>query len=52
MAKPETLADGNVNLMVWHCIIPGKAGVSPLNPFTSQFCITSIRFGWHLHEVL
>nr|GMD55272.1 SUMO-conjugating enzyme SCE1-like [Ipomoea batatas] len=29
VAKPETLQDGSVNLMVWHCIIPGKAGVSP-----------------------
>lgn len=30
MAKPETLPDGTVNLMVWHCTIPGKAGVSTL----------------------
>lgn len=29
MAKPETSTDGSVNLMVWHCTIPGKAGVSP-----------------------
>lgn len=28
MAKPEALADGSVNLMVWQCTIPGKAGVS------------------------
>ena len=28
MAKPETGPDGSVNLMVWHCTIPGKAGVS------------------------
>uniref|UniRef100_A0A7N2R6V9 UBC core domain-containing protein n=1 Tax=Quercus lobata TaxID=97700 RepID=A0A7N2R6V9_QUELO len=26
VAKPETLTDGTVNLMVWHCTIPGKAG--------------------------
>ncbi|XP_064938970.1 SUMO-conjugating enzyme SCE1 isoform X2 [Musa acuminata AAA Group] len=26
VAKPETSADGTVNLMVWHCIIPGKQG--------------------------
>ncbi|KAH9663682.1 UBC core domain-containing protein [Citrus sinensis] len=26
VAKPETLPDGSVNLMVWHCTIPGKAG--------------------------
>ncbi|KAF2295389.1 hypothetical protein GH714_032728 [Hevea brasiliensis] len=24
VAKPETLPDGSVNLMVWHCTIPGK----------------------------
>ncbi|KAH0448773.1 hypothetical protein IEQ34_022573 [Dendrobium chrysotoxum] len=28
VAKPETLADGTVNIMVWHCTIPGKQGVS------------------------
>lgn len=26
VAKPEALADGSVNLMVWQCTIPGKAG--------------------------
>ncbi|CAD5181084.1 unnamed protein product [Musa acuminata subsp. malaccensis] len=26
VAKPETLADGTVNLMIWHCTIPGKPG--------------------------
>uniref|UniRef100_A0A5B7BZR4 Putative SUMO-conjugating enzyme SCE1 n=1 Tax=Davidia involucrata TaxID=16924 RepID=A0A5B7BZR4_DAVIN len=26
VAKPETLPDGSVNLMVWQCTIPGKAG--------------------------
>ncbi|RZC54951.1 hypothetical protein C5167_013800 [Papaver somniferum] len=26
VAKPETAADGSVNLMVWQCTIPGKAG--------------------------
>ncbi|KAE8782496.1 SUMO-conjugating enzyme SCE1 [Hordeum vulgare] len=26
VAKPETLGDGTVNLMVWHCTIPGKQG--------------------------
>ncbi|XP_071735169.1 SUMO-conjugating enzyme SCE1-like [Rutidosis leptorrhynchoides] len=26
VAKPESLPDGNVNLMVWKCIIPGKPG--------------------------
>jgi len=28
VAKPETLPDGTVNLMTWHCTIPGKQGVS------------------------
>ncbi|XP_056177258.1 SUMO-conjugating enzyme SCE1 isoform X1 [Syzygium oleosum] len=26
VARPETAPDGSVNLMVWHCTIPGKAG--------------------------
>ncbi|XP_024962664.1 SUMO-conjugating enzyme SCE1-like [Cynara cardunculus var. scolymus] len=26
VAKPESLPDGSVNLMVWHCTIPGKVG--------------------------
>ncbi|XP_047071188.1 SUMO-conjugating enzyme SCE1-like [Lolium rigidum] len=26
VAKPETLPDGTVNLMVWKCVIPGKQG--------------------------
>ncbi|XP_062185683.1 SUMO-conjugating enzyme SCE1-like isoform X1 [Phragmites australis] len=26
VAKPETLPDGSVNLMVWNCVIPGKEG--------------------------
>ncbi|XP_050124177.1 SUMO-conjugating enzyme SCE1-like [Malus sylvestris] len=26
VAKPKTLPDGTVNLMVWHCTIPGKTG--------------------------
>ncbi|WMV38001.1 hypothetical protein MTR67_031386 [Solanum verrucosum] len=24
VARPETIFDGAVNLMVWHCFIPGK----------------------------
>ncbi|KAK7281585.1 hypothetical protein RIF29_09704 [Crotalaria pallida] len=24
--EPETLPDGTINLMIWHCTIPGKAG--------------------------
>lgn len=27
-AKPETAADGSLNLMVWQCGIPGKAGTA------------------------
>ncbi|KAK1684887.1 hypothetical protein QYE76_045735 [Lolium multiflorum] len=26
VAKPETLPDGTVNLIVWKCVIPGKQG--------------------------
>ncbi|TYI69924.1 hypothetical protein E1A91_D08G187500v1 [Gossypium mustelinum] len=26
VAKPETRVDGSVDLMVWHCVIPGKKG--------------------------
>ncbi|KAL5216007.1 hypothetical protein ABZP36_007408 [Zizania latifolia] len=26
VARPETLPDGSVNLMVWRCIIPGREG--------------------------
>ncbi|GMP45347.1 hypothetical protein CsSME_00013901 [Camellia sinensis var. sinensis] len=26
VAKPEAAADGSVNLMIWHCTIPGKPG--------------------------
>jgi hypothetical protein len=28
VARPEALADGSANLMVWNCTIPGKQGVS------------------------
>jgi hypothetical protein len=28
VAKPATLPDGSVNLMVWKCVVPGKEGVS------------------------
>ena len=27
MARPETGADGALNLMVWQCTLPGKVGV-------------------------
>ncbi|GAB2269608.1 SUMO-conjugating enzyme sce1 [Dionaea muscipula] len=26
VARPETAADGSLNLMIWHCTIPGKQG--------------------------
>ncbi|ONM14674.1 SUMO-conjugating enzyme SCE1 [Zea mays] len=26
MAKPATLPDGSVNLMLWNCVVPGKQG--------------------------
>ncbi|KOM45001.1 hypothetical protein LR48_Vigan06g030700 [Vigna angularis] len=41
VAKPETLPDGTVNLMVWHCTIPGKTGVLifPIH----EFCIDGAR---------
>ncbi|CAL4915292.1 unnamed protein product [Urochloa humidicola] len=26
VARPETLADGSANLMIWNCTIPGKQG--------------------------
>eukprot|EP00252_Welwitschia_mirabilis_P025011 TRINITY_DN765_c0_g1_i2.p1 TRINITY_DN765_c0_g1~~TRINITY_DN765_c0_g1_i2.p1 ORF type:complete len:169 (-),score=26.44 TRINITY_DN765_c0_g1_i2:335-841(-) len=26
VARPESLSDGSLNLMVWQCIIPGKTG--------------------------
>ncbi|VAH50221.1 unnamed protein product [Triticum turgidum subsp. durum] len=40
VAKPETLPDGSVNLMVWRCIIPGKPGTDwegGYYPLTMQF---------------
>ncbi|XP_073041111.1 SUMO-conjugating enzyme SCE1-like [Primulina eburnea] len=40
VAKPETLPDGTVNMMVWHCTIPGKAGTDwdgGYYPLTMQF---------------
>lgn len=43
VAKPENLPDGTVNLMVWHCTIPGKAGVSIPKNFFSVF-ISIVHF--------
>ncbi|XP_075514884.1 SUMO-conjugating enzyme SCE1-like isoform X2 [Primulina tabacum] len=40
VAKPEMPPDGTVNLMVWQCVIPGKAGFDwegGFYPFTVHF---------------
>ncbi|CAM0903223.1 unnamed protein product [Alopecurus aequalis] len=40
VAKPETLTDGSVNLMIWQCVIPGKQGTDwegGYFPLTLQF---------------
>ncbi|KAK2995220.1 hypothetical protein RJ640_006959 [Escallonia rubra] len=46
VAKPETGPDGSVNLMVWHCTIPGKAGVSPLLQTSSQKAVLEFCTDW------
>jgi ubiquitin-conjugating enzyme E2 I len=38
VAKPETLPDGSVNLMIWQCIIPGKKGVRNICLFIYSHC--------------
>ncbi|MCD7450283.1 SUMO-conjugating enzyme sce1 [Datura stramonium] len=44
VAKPETLQDGSVNLMVWHCSIPGKTGfLMNLCLITSVFLISGLK---------
>ena len=43
MAKPETGPDGSVNLMVWHCTIPGKAGVSIQSCINLSFASAYVR---------
>lgn len=43
MAKPETGPDGSVNLMVWNCTIPGKAGVSIHNRFVNFILCASVN---------
>ncbi|TVT99686.1 hypothetical protein EJB05_54883 [Eragrostis curvula] len=40
VAKPVTLPDGTVNLMVWNCVVPGKEGTDwegGYFPLTLQF---------------
>jgi hypothetical protein len=46
VAKPETLPDGSVNLMIWQCVIPGKKGVRKyLHLFFAQHCaVVPIQF--------
>lgn len=39
MAKPETLPDGSVNLMIWQCTIPGKTGVSSRSRSRSRYIL-------------
>jgi hypothetical protein len=36
VARPETLLDGTVNLMVWKCVVPGKEGVSENSPLSTS----------------
>ncbi|KAL0907589.1 hypothetical protein M5K25_022006 [Dendrobium thyrsiflorum] len=45
VAKPETLPDGSVNLMIWHCTIPGKQGeiAMEVEQYKTSFVVTSIR---------
>lgn len=42
MAKPETLPDGSVNLMIWQCTIPGKTGVSSRSRYILFFDLNFI----------
>lgn len=44
------MPDGTVNLMIWHCIIPGKVGVGVFSPFfpcnfVDVFCIGVLIYG-------
>jgi hypothetical protein len=41
VARPESGADGALNLMVWQCTLPGKAGVC-LNLILNFVCYTSM----------
>jgi hypothetical protein len=46
VAKPETLPDGSVNLMIWKCDIPGKKGVRKyMHLFFAKHCaVIPIQF--------
>uniref|UniRef100_A0A803KY09 UBC core domain-containing protein n=1 Tax=Chenopodium quinoa TaxID=63459 RepID=A0A803KY09_CHEQI len=37
VAKPDTQPDGSMNLLIWQCIIPGKAGDHSLRVVAAQF---------------
>jgi hypothetical protein len=41
VARPESGTDGALNLMVWQCTLPGKAGVC-LNLILNFVCYTSM----------
>lgn len=38
VARPETGADGALNLMIWQCTLPGKTGVC-LSSLHSPTCL-------------
>lgn len=53
MAKPETLPDGTINLMVWHCTIPGKTGVcfsSCFVFFAGSFAFDYVKLAFIVHK--
>ena len=41
VAKPATLPDGSVNLMLWNCVVPGRQGVSKTHPPARNLLICS-----------
>jgi len=55
VAKPETLPDGSVNLMLWNCVVPGKEGVSrislPSPPSKSSAMAHVLQCVWQLARV-
>ncbi|KAI8535060.1 hypothetical protein RHMOL_Rhmol10G0145600 [Rhododendron molle] len=48
VAKPESLPDGSVNLMIWQCTIPGKAACSALSHLLF-FAVISCSSFFFLH---
>jgi hypothetical protein len=56
VARPDSLADGSANLMVWNCTIPGKQGVSarsvrfdPVRFARQRWDLLGILLGWIMH---